>query len=179
MLQRTIIQANIPQSKAATNHNSCVLDSMYNGSDPYGDLLEKQEEEIRSAVPLGVVVTLPATGSESNSNCVVTCHRTETKFSIDHPLLLPRFAILDPSLSIPLPYGEMAIEVMETFVHVCEQYAKEWKHMDRCTESLLKVLTTNEQLEQTRTATKDAREDIMWVTNHVLNHLTAQSVRSD
>ena len=73
----------------------------------------------------------------------------------------------------------MAIEVIETFVHVCEQYAKEWKHMDRCTESLLKVLTTNEQLEQTRTATEDAREDIMWVTNHVLNHLTAQSVRSD
>ena len=156
-----------------------ALASMYNGSDPYGDLLEKQEEEIRSAVPLGVMMTLPATGSESNSNCVVTFHRTETKFSIDHPLLLPRFAILDPSLSIPLPYGEMAIEVMETFVRVCEQYAKEWKHMDRCTESLLKVLTTNEQLEQTRTATKDAREDIMWVTNHVLNHLTAQSVRSD
>lgn len=55
-----------------------ALASMYNGSDPYGDLLEKQEEEIRSAVPLGVVVTLPATGSESNSNCAIACHRTET-----------------------------------------------------------------------------------------------------
>ena len=157
-----------------------ALASMYNGSDPFGDLLEKQGVEIRAAVPLGVVTTLPATGSESNSRCVISCRRVERKFAIDNPLLLPQFAILDPSLSMPLPDGEMS-EVMDAFVHVCEQYVEECEHMNQCKhmESLLRVLAANEQLAHTLPEAEDAREDIMWATNHVLNHWTAQSVRSD
>lgn len=157
-----------------------ALASMYNGSDPYDDLLEKQKG-VCNAVPLGVVMTLPATGSESNSSCVISCHRRETKFTINNPLLLPQFAILDPSVSMPLPYGETAGEVMDAFVHVCEQYVEECEQMDRCkhVESLVKVLAANEQLAHTLPATNDAREDIMWATNHVLNHWTAQSVCSD
>jgi NADP-dependent alcohol dehydrogenase len=66
--------------------------ALYEGEEPW-DLLAKQVQ-VQQALPIGVVLTLPATGSESNGGSVVT--RDGNKLPFGSPLLRPQFAVLDP-----------------------------------------------------------------------------------
>ncbi len=65
--------------------------------------------KLEAALPLGAVLTLPATGSESNLASVVTRRATQDKMSFKNPLVFPRFAVLDPALAPPCPRGRSAM----------------------------------------------------------------------
>ena len=67
----------------------------FDGAEPW-DIIAKRAR-ITKALPLGVVLTLPATGSESNSNGVVTRHGNKLPFG--NKLLRPQFAVLDPQVT--------------------------------------------------------------------------------
>ena len=73
-------------------------------------------------LPLGVVLTLAATGSESNGAAVITQAATRTKAAFMSPLVQPKFAVLDPATLATLPDRQLANGVVDAFVHVCEQY---------------------------------------------------------
>ena len=159
-----------------------ALAAMYKGSDPYNDILVKLGAGLNRSVPLGVIMTLPATGSESNNGCVISCRRTHSKFGILNPASFPQFAILDPNTSMSLPYRQTANGVVDAFVHVCEQYVTDCRHadvQDRYAESLLKVLYENGRLARSHPTDYDVRANIMWAANQALNHWIAQGVRSD
>ena len=74
------------------------------------------------ALPVGVVLTLPATGSESNAGAVVTRKATHEKRVFFVPPARPRFAILNPEVMSSLPDRQLENGVVDAFVHVCEQY---------------------------------------------------------
>ena len=85
------------------------------------DILSKNSP-VKDAVPLGVVLTLPATGSESNSFAVVSKLATKDKFAFGSPKVQPKFAILDPAVMASLPERQLTNGIVDAFVHVMEQY---------------------------------------------------------
>jgi NADP-dependent alcohol dehydrogenase len=77
---------------------------------------------VQSALPLGVVLTLPATGSESNMGAVLTKQTTHEKRFFHSTFSFPKFAILDPSTMKTLSDRQLANGLVDAFVHTCEQY---------------------------------------------------------
>ncbi len=92
-------------------------------------------------VPMGSVLTLPATGSEMNSGAVISCHETQEKYPFYSNY--PVFSILDPETTFTLPPHQVACGLADTFVHVMEQYLTtpgQSRLMDRWAEGILKTL---------------------------------------
>ena len=88
-------------------------------------------------VPLGTVLTLPATGSEMNSGAVISRHETKEKYPFYSNF--PQFSILDPETTFTLPDFQVACGLADTFVHVMEQYMTtpgQSRVMDRWAEGL-------------------------------------------
>ena len=77
---------------------------------------------VEKALPLGAVLTLPATGSESNMTAVVSKKSTNEKRFFASPNIFPKFAVLDPSVMGSLPDRQIANGLVDAFVHTCEQY---------------------------------------------------------
>eukprot|EP00217_Crustomastix_stigmatica_P012587 CAMPEP_0183791538 /NCGR_PEP_ID=MMETSP0803_2-20130417/1926_1 /TAXON_ID=195967 /ORGANISM="Crustomastix stigmata, Strain CCMP3273" /LENGTH=382 /DNA_ID=CAMNT_0026035857 /DNA_START=83 /DNA_END=1231 /DNA_ORIENTATION=- len=78
--------------------------------------------ETKSAIPLGTVLTLPATGSESNCGFVITEAKTKDKLAFIIPEVQPEFAVLDPELTKSLSDRQIHNGLADAWVHVCEQY---------------------------------------------------------
>ena len=158
------------------------LAAKYNGDDPYRDILERRAVDCHETLPLGVVLTLPATGSESNFGCVISCRRTHCKFGVLSYINFPKFAVLDPETSMSLPYRQTANGVVDAFVHVCEQYITDCRHadvQDRYAEALLRVLIDNGKVARANPTDYDIRANIMWAANQALNNWISQGVRQD
>lgn len=96
---------------------------------------------ITDTVPLGTVLTLPATGSEMNNGAVIS--RLETKEKYPFFSKYPLFSILDPEVTFTLPPHQVACGIADTYVHVMEQYMTtpgQSRVMDRWAEGILQTL---------------------------------------
>jgi NADP-dependent alcohol dehydrogenase len=106
-------------------------------------LLENAGSAILQALSIGVVLTLPASGSEMNNRAIISRKEFMHKRAIMNPFLFPRFAVLDPTKTYTLPIRQIGNGVVDTFVHVLEQYMTYpvyGKVQDRLAEGLLHVL---------------------------------------
>lgn len=138
--------------------------------------------QVKEAVPLGCVLTLPATGSESNGNSVVTRYSTQEKMAFSSPLVYPEFAVLDPTVTYSLPPRQVSNGVVDAFVHVMEQYLTYPVNaavQDRFAEGLLLTL-----LEEGPKALKQpedyaVRANVMWAATMALNGLIGVGVPQD
>ncbi len=92
----------------------------YEGENPY-DILTK-ELPIENAVELGDIITLPATGSEMNGNFVISKAETKEKLANSSEKVMPKFSIIDPQVTFSLPLRQTINGIVDTFVHVMEQY---------------------------------------------------------
>ena len=150
------------------------------GNDPW-DILAKQQP-VTKALPIGAVLTLPATGSESNGNSVVT--RDGNKLPFSSPLVRPLFAVLDPSVTLSLSDRQISNGVVDAFVHTMEQYltySVNGKVQDRFSEGLLQTLI-EEGPKALVPATKEnleIRANIMWSATMALNGLIGAGVPQD
>lgn len=138
--------------------------------------------KVTSAIPLGCVLTLPATGSESNGNAVVTRYETKQKLSFSSLLVYPKFAILDPTVTFSLPSKQVANGVVDAFIHVIEQYLTYPVNaavQDRFAEGLLLTLLEQGPLALSQPDNYDVRANIMWAATMALNGLIGQGVPQD
>ncbi len=150
----------------------------FEGEDPWDILLDKAP--IKAALPLGCVLTLPATGSESNPAAVVS--RGEAKLSFYNPLVLPRFAVLDPTTTYSLPVRQVGNGVVDAFVHILEQYLTfpvGGDVQDRLAEGLLQVLVDNGPWALTEPTNYQVRANLMWAASLALNGLIGRGVPQD
>lgn len=150
----------------------------YNGEDPWNILTGS--EAVEAALPLACVLTLPATGSESNMGAVVS--RGKDKLAFMSPLVQPQFAVLDPKTTLSLSPRQVANGVVDAFVHVMEQYLTypaDAKVQDRFAEGLL--LTLMEEGPKALTTPNDmaVRSNIMWSATQALNGLIGVGVPHD
>jgi len=141
---------------------------------------------VENSLDIGSLLTLPATGSESNGGTVIT--RGRDKLSLVDDKLRPKFAILDPSFSLSLPAKQVANGVIDAFVHVLEQYVTqelETKHpiankvQDRFAEGLLITLIEEGMVAKNHPQDINARTNIMWAANQALNGLIGAGVQHD
>ncbi|ABA88943.1 NADPH-dependent aldehyde reductase [Syntrophotalea carbinolica DSM 2380] len=152
----------------------------YTGADPWDMVLKKAP--VTDALPLGCVVTLPATGSETNINAVISRASTAEKIPFKSPLLYPQFSILDPDTTFSLPQRQLANGIVDTFVHVCEQYLTYDVHahlQDRQAEAILLTLIQEAPKLFGPDDDYDVRANLMWCATQALNHNLACGVPMD
>lgn len=145
------------------------------------DILAKRAR-IQKALPLGAVLTLPATGSEMNSFAVVTRRATQDKLSFGHPLVYPRFSVLDPTVTFTLPPRQIGNGVVDAFTHVMEQYLTYPVNspvQDRFAEGLLLTLIAEGPKALATPEDYDIRANIMWCATMALNGLIGAGVPGD
>lgn len=151
------------------------------GGDPW-QILETMGGVLTEALPLGVVLTLPATGSEMNYNAVVTRATTKTKAFFASPLVFPRFSILDPAKTYTLPARQLANGVVDSFTHIVEQYLTfpvEGRVQDRFAEGLLQTLIEIGPKVVNEPADYDSRANLVWTASLALNGLIGAGVPQD
>ncbi|MEI8115218.1 MAG: iron-containing alcohol dehydrogenase [Bacteroidia bacterium] len=148
--------------------------------DPW-KILSRQSPVI-TAIPIGAVLTLPATGSEMNGNSVVTKVETTEKFAFSSPLVLPVFSILDPEVIFSLPEKQVANGMVDAFVHVIEQYLTfpvNSPIQDRFAESILKTLVEEGPKVLANRSDYDSAANLMWSATMALNGLIGAGVPQD
>jgi NADP-dependent alcohol dehydrogenase len=137
---------------------------------------------VTGALPLGVVLTLPATGSESNSAAAISNRETGQKLVFISPLCFPRFAVLDPETTFSLPPRQVSNGVADAFVHVLEQYLTYPAGgglADRLAEALLLTLKEQGPRALTDPQNYEVRANLMWAASLALNGLIGQGVPQD
>ncbi|CAK4073642.1 iron-containing alcohol dehydrogenase [Vibrio sp. 16] len=144
------------------------------------DILTGQYQ-VSSAVSLGAILTLPATGSESNMGAVITKAETHTKLAFLSPFVQPKFAVLDPDVMKTLPEKQLLNGIVDAWVHVCEQYLTS-QHgamvQDGYAETLLKTLKSlGDSFDQRDN--DQWRANLMWSANQALNGLIGSGVPQD
>ncbi|MGE5477008.1 MAG: iron-containing alcohol dehydrogenase [Bacteroidales bacterium] len=135
-----------------------------------------------NAMPLGVVLTLPATGSEMNLFSVVSREETGEKLGWGHPSVMPRFSVLDPETTYSLPPRQVGNGIVDAFVHVLEQYLTypaEAPLQDRLAESVLSTLVEIAPKAMATPPDYQARANLMWCATMALNGLIGQGVPQD
>ncbi len=145
-------------------------------------LLDNKGANIASALPLGAVVTLPASGSETNSRAVISRKAMRLKRAIMNDHLFPRFAVLDPTKTYTLPARQTGNGVVDTFVHVLEQYLTypvRAAVQDRLAEGLLLVLIEEGPKALLEPDNYDVRANLMWAATLGLNGLIGAGVPQD
>ncbi len=114
--------------------------ALYDG-DPWDFLSGKAS--IEQSLPIGAVLTLPATGSEMNGNAVISRRDRGEKFAFFSYSSYPIFSILDPESLYSLPKKQISNGIVDTYIHTFEQYMtfdNKTMVMDRWAESLLQTL---------------------------------------
>lgn len=151
------------------------------GIDPW-EILETYGEHISDAIPMGSVLTLPATGSESNSGAVISRKTTGDKRAFNSSWVQPQFAVLDPVYTYTLPPRQIANGVVDAFVHTVEQYLTypvDGKIQDRFAEGILLTLIEEGPKALQTPENYDIRANIMWAATMALNGLIGAGVPQD
>ncbi|WP_053982061.1 iron-containing alcohol dehydrogenase [Marinagarivorans algicola] len=154
--------------------------ALFEGDDPW-DIVVKQAP-IHAALPIGCVLTLPATGSESNIGSVIS--RDGNKLPFMHELVRPTFAVLDPAVTLSLSDRQISNGVVDAFVHTIEQYltySVDGKVQDRFAEGLLQTLIEEGPKALAADTKNDiaVRGNIMWAATMALNGLIGAGVPQD
>lgn len=120
---------------------------------------------LKNNLPVGVILTIPAAGSEMSMNSVISNEEAQLKLGFASPMLRPKFALLNPELSYSLPKWQTASGCMDIMAHVMERYFTPTKNVDltdRLSEATLKTVIKNLPVVLKNPDDYDARAEIMW-----------------
>lgn len=122
--------------------------------------------QIEKALPVGVVLTIPAAGSEGSGNSVITRIDGKIKISIRTEVALrPKFALMNPELTYTLPAYQTACGIADMMAHIFERYftqTPEVEVTDRISEGLLKAIIEEAPKVMKHPNDYEARANIMW-----------------
>jgi alcohol dehydrogenase YqhD (iron-dependent ADH family) len=125
-----------------------------------------------TALPLGTILTLAATGSEMNSSSVITNWETQDKLGWGSPLVFPKFSILDPQFTYSVPKDQTIYGIVDIMSHTLEIYfnnATNAPLQERFCESLLQTVIESAPHLMTDLSNYDARETILYCGTVALN----------
>lgn len=137
---------------------------------------------IESALPFGTVLTLPATGSEMNTNSVISYRKIGRKDAFSHELVFPEFSIMDPEVTYTLPERQVANGIVDAFVHIFEQYMTtdiNTPVQDRWAEGLLLTLIDLGRGVIDNKEDYERRANLMWTATCALNGYIGVGVDQD
>jgi len=154
--------------------------SYYEGADAY-DIVSKGAH-FNKVLPLASVMTLPATGSEMNFGAVISRVSTNEKIALRNPKLYPVFSIIDPETTYSLPTKQTVNGIVDTFVHVMEQYATYDVNsplQDSWALGLVKTLTQEAPKVLANPNDYESRANIFWCATCGLNFWFSQGLVQD
>lgn len=153
--------------------------AVFEGEDKWEIL---QGARLSKALPIGAVLTLPATGSEMNGNSVISREETKQKQAFYSPLVYPRFSILDPETTFTLPPRQTGNGIVDTYAHVLEQYITvpvDAHIQDRWAESIMKTLIEIGPKVVENPNDYGLRANLMWAATCALNGIIGVGVPQD
>lgn len=122
--------------------------------------------KVGNCLPVGVVLTIPAAGSEGSGNSVITNEKTLQKLGIRQPMLLrPKFAIQNPELTMTLPEWQTASGISDMMAHILERYLSNTPDVqigDRMAEGMLLAIMEEAPKVIANPQDYEARANIMW-----------------
>lgn len=144
--------------------------TLYDG-EPW-DILAKSAK-ITKALPLGSIITLPATGSEMNAGGVITKAATAEKLAFGSEFTFPKFSVLDPETTFSLPTKQISNGIVDAFVHVMEQYLTSSKYHSTLQDSMAEAIAKTVVIEGPKVLSDptnyDVRANFMWAATWGLN----------
>ncbi len=126
-------------------------------------------------LPIGVVLTLSAAGSEMSCGSVITKDEGGVKRAYDDDLSRPKFAIMNPELTMTLPDYQTASGCADILMHTMERYFTSGGNMkltDSVAEALMRTVIENALILKKDPGNYDARAEIMWASSLSHNGLT-------
>lgn len=124
------------------------------------------KEKPQFALPVAVVLTIPAAGSEGSGNSVITNEKTHQKISVRYPeLLRPRFSIMNPELTMSLPWEQTAYGIVDMMAHIYERYFSNTtgtQLVDSYSEAILRTVMDEAMTLRLNPDDYDARANVMW-----------------
>ena len=133
------------------------------------------KKQAKASMPLGVILTLAATGSEMSDSSVITKEEGLVKRGYSSDFGRPKFAILNPELTMTLPDYQTACGCTDIMMHTMERYFTNGGNMeltDSMAEALLRTVKTNALILAKDPKNYDARAEVMWAGSLSHNGLT-------
>lgn len=129
----------------------------------------------RACLPVGSVLTIAAAGSETSNSSVITNEKTKEKRAYDDDLARPKFAVMNPELTLSLPDYQTESGCADIMMHTMERYFTSGGNMeitDAIAEGLLRTVMTCAQRLHADPQDYDARAEVMWAGSLAHNSLT-------
>ncbi len=124
------------------------------------------EAAIETTLPVGVVLTIAAAGSEGSDSCVITQEEGNLKWGCPKTdLIRPKFAVLNPRFTCSLPAYQIACGAVDMLAHICERYFTNTPDVgltDRLCEALLKTILDAAPKAVTLPEDTASHADLMW-----------------
>jgi alcohol dehydrogenase YqhD (iron-dependent ADH family) len=118
------------------------------------------------ALPVGVILTIPAAGSESSISCVITNEEGSWKRGMNFQCLRPVFAIMNPELTYTLPPYQNACGICDMMAHIMERYFTKEPHVELtdelCEGAMRTIIRNARKIFSGASDNYDARAEIMW-----------------
>lgn len=134
------------------------------------------------AIPFGTVLTLAATGSEMNTNSVITNWERQEKVGWSSPLVFPKFSILDPEFTFTVPRDQTIYGIVDIMSHVFEQYFHHGSNtpiQDEYCEAILRTVIQTAPLLLDNLQSYEHRETILYCGTLALNGSLSMGIRGD
>ena len=141
-----------------------------------------QGKPVTEALPIGVVLTIAAAGSEASVDSVITNEDGMYKRCADGDVLRPKFAIMNPELTTTLPPYQTASGVTDIIAHCMERYISHTKNIevtDRLLEGLMISVITEGKKVMEDPDNYEARANIMWAGMVAHNNITGVGRQQD
>jgi alcohol dehydrogenase len=140
------------------------------------------KSKVKEMLPLGVVLTIPAAGTEVSSESVITNEEGWYKKALGCEVMRPKFSILDPELTFTLSEKQTAIGVSDIMAHILERYFTQEKNVeltDRLAEATLKTVINNARICIKKPQDYNSRAEIMWSGSIAHNNLLSTGRTGD
>ena len=129
----------------------------------------------KACLPVGAVLTIAAAGSEMSSSSVITKDEGGVKRGYNNEICRPKFAIMNPELTMTLPPYQTASGCVDILMHTMERYFTPNGTMDltdSLAEGLMRTVMKNARLLKDNPQNYDARAEVMWAGSLSHNGLT-------
>jgi alcohol dehydrogenase YqhD (iron-dependent ADH family) len=134
------------------------------------------KRQATACLPLGVILTIAATGSEMSDSSVITKEEGLVKRGYSSDFSRPRFAIMNPELTMTLPDYQTACGCTDIMMHTMERYFTNGGNMeitDSIAEGVMRTIIKYAQILHSDPGNYDARAEIMWAGTVAHNDLTS------
>lgn len=159
-----------------------IVSSVKYEGDPWDILSRKEGCKFVDALPFGVVLTLPATGSEMNSGAVISNSRLKEKRTMGGPQGFPKVSFLDPTVVSTLPRRQIANGIVDAYMHTLEQYLTYPSGnllQERIAEGILSTLIEISAQVMDNPSDYKAASNLMWCATMALNGTLRAGVAYD